>query len=386
MMKWVIPPAMKKALVLVVAGFIGALAALQINSYLNRPKSAEAPAADFLIGMPDAKLHNASLEALDTPVDFRAAAKRIMPSVVSVDTVSQRQTWFGESVAERGKGSGVVISKDGHILTNAHVVQGATEVRVHFSDGRSAAATIVGTDPRSDLAVLKVGSTTVTPAAIGASSKLEIGEWVLAVGNPLGYENTVSVGVVSSLGRTLPTESSIIVDAIQTDAAINQGNSGGALTNSQGELVGINSAIASNSGGGSIGIGFAIPIDRAKRIVDEILKFGRVRYGWLGLETDRRAGLLENPRARAELESIVGSTPPTNGLLVVRARRGSPAERAGVGQFDVILAIDGKVMKEPMDFQLAMLERRPGEVVEVKFWTKGETKTLKIKLEDLAES
>jgi S1-C subfamily serine protease len=214
---------------------------------------------------------------------------------------------------------------------------------------------------------------------------LEIGEWVIAVGNPLGYENTVSVGVVSSLGRTLPTEASILVDAIQTDAAINQGNSGGALANAQGELVGINSAIASNSGG-SIGIGFAIPIDRAKRIVDEILKHGRVRYGWLGIETDRRAGLLENPRARAELQSIVGAMPPSTGVLVQSARRGSPAERAGMGRFDVLLAIDGKSIKEPMDFQLTMLDRRPGEVIEVKFWSRGETRTAKIKLEDLAES
>jgi S1-C subfamily serine protease len=375
---------MKKFVIIAIAGFIGALAALQLNSWIQTARQ-DRPAADFFARDRDGSVRTVSLDTLPAPVDFRDAAKRIMPAVVAVDTITQRQTWFGDTVAQRGKGSGVVISRDGHIVTNAHVVAGATEVRVHFSNGKSLSATIVGEDSRSDLAVLKVEGSNLTPAIVGQSSKLEIGEWVIAVGNPLGYENTVSVGVVSSLGRTLPTEASILVDAIQTDAAINQGNSGGALANAQGELVGINSAIASNSGG-SIGIGFAIPIDRAKRIVDEILKHGRVRYGWLGIETDRRAGLLENPRARAELQSIVGAMPPSTGVLVQSARRGSPAERAGMGRFDVLLAIDGKSIKEPMDFQLTMLDRRPGEVIEVKFWSRGETRTAKIKLEDLAES
>ncbi|HRI44881.1 MAG TPA: trypsin-like peptidase domain-containing protein [Fimbriimonadaceae bacterium] len=375
---------MKKFVIIAVAGFIGALAALQLNSWIQTARQG-GPASDFFARERDGSVRIVSLEALPAPVDFREAAKRIMPAVVAVDTITQRQTWFGDTFAQKGKGSGVVISRDGHIVTNAHVVEGATEVRVHFSNGKSLAAKIVGSDSRSDLAVLKVEGGNLTPALVGQSSKLEIGEWVIAVGNPLGYENTVSVGVVSSLGRTLPTEASILVDAIQTDAAINQGNSGGALANAQGELVGINSAIASNSGG-SIGIGFAIPIDRAKRIVDEILKHGRVRYGWLGIETDRRAGLLENPRARAELQSIVGAAPPSAGLLIQSSRRGSPAERAGIGRFDVILAIDGKTIKEPMDFQLTMLDRRPGEVVEVKFWSRGETRSAKVTLEDLSES
>lgn len=376
---------MKKIAILVVAGFIGALAALQLSQWMNRPRAqVEAPAADFLRGVPGNSVRNASLDNLPVAVDFREAAKRIMPTVVAIETISQRQAWLN-TYSERGMGSGVVISRDGHIITNAHVIDGATEVRVHFNDGRKMEATIVGSDPRSDLAVVKVASTDLTPARIGISSKLEIGEWVIAVGNPLGYENTVSVGVVSSLGRTLPTQSSVLVDAIQTDAAINQGNSGGALANAQGELVGINTAIASNSGG-SIGIGFAIPIDRAKKIVDEILKFGRVKYGWLGVETDRRSGILENPRARAELERLVGATPPSSGLLVLRSRRGSPADRAGLAQFDVLLSIDGKPMKEPIDLHLNMLDRRPGDTVTVKFWSKGETKTVRVRLEDIAES
>lgn len=376
---------MKKIAILVVAGFIGALAALQLSQWMNRPRvEVEAPAADFLQGVPGNSVRNASLDNLPVAVDFREAAKRIMPTVVAIETISQRQAWLN-TYSERGMGSGVVISRDGHIITNAHVIDGATEVRVHFNDGRKMEATIVGSDPRSDLAVVKVASTDLTPARIGISSKLEIGEWVIAVGNPLGYENTVSVGVVSSLGRTLPTQSSVLVDAIQTDAAINQGNSGGALANAQGELVGINTAIASNSGG-SIGIGFAIPIDRAKKIVDEILKFGRVKYGWLGVETDRRSGILENPRARAELERLVGATPPSSGLLVLRSRRGSPADRAGLAQFDVLLSIDGKPMKEPIDLHLNMLDRRPGDTVTVKFWSKGETKTVRVRLEDIAES
>lgn len=373
---------MRKVLVLTVAVFVGALAALQIDHWVRRDQAHELRTTESLRGIDGFGVRPVNLEsAVAAPVDFRAAVKKIMPAVVSVDSTSTGRGFFGEAVAQRSSGSGVVISSDGNIITNHHVVAGATQVRVHFSDGRSMDARIVGSDPRSDIAVLKVNGKDLPAAEIGSSAALEIGEWVIAAGNPLGYENTVSVGVVSSLGRTLPTEGAILVDAIQTDAAINQGNSGGALANARGQLVGINSAIASNTGG-SVGIGFAIPIDRAKRIVKDLIATGRVRYGWLGIQINPQP-VLANAGDRQALSEMVGAMPPSEGLLIQRVVQGSPAARLGIQRFDVLLAIDGKKIVEATDFQKQMIDRKPGDQISLKYWSRGTTKTIQVTLEDL---
>ena len=240
----------------------------------------------------------------------------------------------------------------------------------------------MGTDPRSDIAVLKIDAGNIVPAEIGSSSKLEVGEWVLAVGNPLGYANTVSAGVVSSLKRTLATdEHALLIDTIQTDAAINQGNSGGALADAQGRLVGINSAIATQTGG-SVGIGFAIPIDRARRVADEIVKFGRARYGELGLDIFARAGLLQSDEVRREIANRVGATPPQTGVLVRRVAAGGAAEQAGIEPLDVLLAIDGKPVADPVGYMIAMADEHPGAHVKIAFWSKGKERTVEVVLQD----
>jgi serine protease Do len=317
-------------------------------------------------------------------VDFRQAAKHIMPSVVSVDRLERIQDFWTDEVSIRqtASGSGVIVSSDGYILTNNHVVADADRVQVRLADQRQFEAKVVGTDPRSDIAVLKIEAKDVVPAEIGGSSKLEVGEWVLAVGNPLGYSNTVSVGVVSSLKRTLSTdEHSILVDTIQTDAAINQGNSGGALANAQGQLVGINSAIASPTGG-SVGIGFAIPIDRARTVADDIIKYGRARYGSLGVDIYTRPGLLRAARVREQLAQQVGAEPPASGVIVRQVASAGAAGQAGIVQFDVILAIDGKALNDPVDYAVALADKRPGDKVAIRFWSKGKEKTVSIQLKD----
>lgn len=327
---------------------------------------------------------NVQLPASRAPFDFTETAKKVTPSVVSVETYQRTSSFFGESqVSRAGSGSGVIISQDGYILTNSHVVQGATLVRVKLSDNRMFQAELVGRDPRSDLALLKVNATGLKPAVYGDSTKLQVGQWVMAVGSPLGYENTVSVGVVSSIGRTLPTESSILVDTIQSDAAINQGNSGGALTTFGGELVGINTAIASMDGG-SIGIGFSIPIHRARRVVEELMKYGRARYGSLGVSVDRREGLLSDPRARQELQSITSASGPvpSEGLLILRVGPRTPAGLAGIQRFDVILSLDGKAVKSPLDLEKIMLDKEPGDKMVVKYWSAGTTKEANVTLTD----
>jgi len=316
--------------------------------------------------------------------DFREAVKKIVPSVVSVDRLEKQRSFFTDEVRIRatGTGSGVIVSQDGYILTNNHVVEDADFVQVRLYDKRTVQAKVVGTDPHSDIAVLKIDAPNITAAELGTSSNIEVGQWVIAVGNPLGYNNTVSVGVVSTTKRTLQAEGrSLLVDTIQTDAAINQGNSGGALCNSQGQVIGINSAIASNTGG-SIGIGFAIPIDRARRVSDDIVKFGHAKYGVLGLDPYPQEGLLANENVREELKQRVNAAPPSEGLLVQQTMPGSAAAKAGIQPLDIMIEIDGKKMAEPVDYLIALTDKRPGDKVNVKWWHAGKVKELKIALQD----
>lgn len=315
--------------------------------------------------------------------DFRAAAKEITPSVVKISTTAPVRRMFQEEVTEQpmGSGSGVIISQDGYILTNNHVVENASGISVQVSTGKVYPATLIGRDPRTDLALIKVGATGLKAAVVGDSKKLEVGEWVLAVGSPLGFENTVSVGVVSSVGRNLPTQGSLIVDAIQTDAAINRGNSGGALCNARGELIGINTAIVSPNEG-SIGLGFSIPMHRARQVIEDIREFGRVRYGTMGVDVYREDGVLMNPQARAEVAEAAGSEtePPSVGLLVMEVIPNGPAGRGGIRPWDVITKLDGKEIKTTVDFWRIMLEKRPGDKLAVDYWSRGATKSLNLTL------
>lgn len=311
-----------------IAVFAAVLGALQVNRFINQRGVAQ----DIQSVLGATPTSSIAFEQGSAPADFRAPVAKISPAVVSVDRFDQVTDFFGESRGEQqtGTGSGVIISSDGYILTNNHVVSGAARVQIRSKDDRTFSAKVIGTDPRSDLAVLKVEEKNLAVATLGDSSKVEVGEWVIAIGNPLGYSNTVSVGVVSNLNKSLQTgRNSLLVDLIQTDAAINQGNSGGALANAKGELVGINSAIATNSGG-SIGLGFAIPINRAKRVVADIIKHGKVQYGTLGVEVVERPGLLQMDFARNQVQEYTGAVPPKDGLIIRAVVEGSAGAKLGL--------------------------------------------------------
>lgn len=364
-----------------VAVFAGGFAALRLDGWFKDSKRSTP-----VFTIQDSKVVPASFQPTEAPFDFRSAVRKVLPSVVSVDRLDRvrRGFWDDESfVAQTGTGSGVVISSKGYILTNNHVVANAEAVNVRLSDSRSFQADVVGTDPRSDLAVLKIDATNLTPAELGDSSTIEVGEWVIAVGTPLGYANTVSAGIVSSVNRTIPSErESALIDSIQTDAAINQGNSGGALANAAGQVIGINTMIVSQTGG-SVGLGFAIPIRRAQRVVNDIVQYGRVRYGQLGAWVYNRPGLLALDDVRAELKEATGAEPPKSGLIVQRIARGSAASDSGLQQLDVLIEVDGKRLREPIDLTKALIDKRPGDKVQLKYWARGATKTANIVLSDL---
>ena len=372
------------------ATFVGVFSALQLNRYIHRGSS-ERPTIEWNPG--STVIPTLGPSNTGAPADFREAAKKVTPSVVSVDQYNHVQTWFGDEgqLRETGQGSGVVLSRNGIIVTNNHVVEVANDpdhsiveqVKVRLQDKRSFTAKVVGRDRRADLAVLKNDANDLQPIEIGDSSKLEIGQWVVAVGNPLGFANTLSVGVVSSLGRTLGLENSLLIDGIQTDAAINPGNSGGALTDAAGQLVGINSAIASGNGG-SVGIGFAIPVNTVRRVVDQILKFGYAKYGDLGIEySNRSVEILLYPEGRDRIEQLTGATPPNHGIVLTGVAAASAAQRAGMQRLDILLSIDGQQIDDTLTLNKLLMTKQAGQSVSVTYWSRGATKTTKVNLDEI---
>jgi serine protease Do len=255
---------------------------------------------------------------------------------------------------ERALGSGVIVSADGYVLTNHHVVDGAQDIKVDMNDGRTLDAKLIGSDPPSDLALLKISATGLTFLTPGDSEKVRVGDVALAIGNPLGIGQTVTMGIISAKGRSGPgLGSGNFEDFLQTDAPINQGNSGGALVNTIGELIGINSQILPGGGGGNIGIGFAIPSNMARTVMDQLVKNGKVRRGQLGI-TVRRVD--------SDLAASLGMS-EAKGVLVNSVRPGSAAERAGIHQADVITAIDGSPTNDTNAFRNRIASMAPGTEV-----------------------
>jgi serine protease Do len=270
----------------------------------------------------------------------------------------------------QGLGSGVIISSDGYVLTNNHVVEGADRIVIELTDGRSYQAEIVGTDERSDVAVLRVDAEEPLPTVpIGDSETLKVGQWVLAIGNPFGLQHTVTSGIISAVGRG-DIGIADIEDFIQTDAAINPGNSGGALVNLRGELIGINTAILSQSGGYQ-GIGFAIPVNLATRIKDQLIEHGEVRPGYLGISYQDLT---------PEMSDALGFEPRA-GVVINAVHRDSPASKAGLKRLDVITAIDGAKVTNEEDYQNRIGLAQTDKPITIKYWRGNRQKSVKVTLE-----
>jgi serine protease Do len=338
-----------------------------------------------------------------TMPDFRNVAKKVIPSVVTVRsqrTVSVNPRGFpftgdpgtdeffrrffggpqGDSRERRytqhGLGSGVIVSSDGYILTNNHVVEGVDKVEVVAEGGKSYTAKILGADPQTDIAVLKVQASGIQPITMGDSDELEVGEWVLAVGNPFSEElgHTVTAGIVSAKGRS-NLHLADYEDFIQTDAAINPGNSGGALVDTSGQLVGINAAIISQSGGYQ-GIGFAIPIKMARRVMDQLIKSGKVVRGWLGVN------IQDLTPDVAEGMGIAGK----DGAVVVEVTPDSPASTAGLKRGDVIVAVDGQRTGSNAEIRNRISSAAPGSKVMLTILRDGKEREIGVTLGELPGS
>lgn len=317
---------------------------------------------------------------------YAEVVNRVSPAVVTIRTESRARAprqfpfmddpffrrFFGDPSSPaperrvRGLGSGVIVTSDGYILTNHHVIDGAQQIEVELQGGRTATAKLVGSDPPSDLAVLKIDQSGLSALALADSDKVQVGDIVLAIGNPLGIGQTVTMGIISAKSRRTGLSNGSFEDFLQTDAPINRGNSGGALVDGSGDLVGINSQILSPSGG-SIGIGFAIPANMARNVLDQIIKQGKVTRGHLGIVVQP---VTEEIATSLRLNNA-------NGVIVSQVQPGSAAERAGLRRGDVILALNGNLVSDPNSFRNEIAGTPPGRTVTLRIWREGSEQELR---------
>ncbi len=369
--------------------FFGALALALVGCEGANPSTSAAQSRTLPPAPPPLRAVPVSSVAASRRTAITTAVERVAPAVVTVQTetvtrvpVDFFEYFSGGRSGERrnaGIGSGFVVRADGVIVTNAHVIAGASKVSIAMRDGTTYDAKVVGVDEGNDLAVLRIQASDLPIAPLGSSADLLVGEWSIAIGNPYGFllgntEPSVSVGVVSAVGRNLAgrTEGGgAYVDMIQTDAAINPGNSGGPLVNAAGEVVGVNSSIYSPSGG-SIGLGFAIPIDRTKRIVEDLLEHGAVRQPWVGIR-------LQTPRVQNARE--VASA----GAIVARVVPGSPAERSGVRVGDQVIAVGARPVRNPFDWEARLLDLRVGESLPIVVRRAGREVSISMQVADAPE-
>ena len=358
--------------------------------------------ASFIVGAtnsPTASIAANSAQSINNHQEtknngFADIVKAVRPATVNITTTKsitnsqkpymqeKNQDWFKRDPRDRnffgmprmprqpqepfgqGMGSGVVVSPDGYVVTNHHVIDGANKVTVTLTDKREFDGTIVGSDPQTDLAVIKIKDKDLPYIPWGNSSKLEVGEYVLAIGNPFGLNSTVTQGIVSALGRG-GIGITKYEDFIQTDAAINPGNSGGALVNMRGELIGINTAILSKNGGYQ-GVGFAIPANMGKHIYESVIKTGTVQRGFLGVSIQE---ISKNLALSLQL-------PNTSGALVTNVQNNSPADKAGIKRGDTIISFEGQKISDPRSLQQAVTHTKVGSEVNLKIIRNGETITL----------
>jgi Do/DeqQ family serine protease len=312
-------------------------------------------------------------------LSFREAAQKAAPTVVSVVTSNsvarhprRNDPWFRyffgdqEGQAQAGVGSGVIVSPEGYVLTNNHVVDRMDDIEVMLTDGRKTTAKVVGSDPDTDLAVLKIDLERLPSITLGDSDALQVGDAVLAIGNPFGVGQTVTAGIVSALGRN-QLGINTFENFIQTDAAINPGNSGGALVDAAGNLVGINSAIYSRSGG-SLGIGFAIPVSTARQVMESLIKEGQVTRGWIGVE----------PRDLTPEMAETFNLPVKDGVLITGVLQNGPAAQGGLRPGDVVVQVSSNRVANTTQLLNAVAALKPGEPAQVKVQRGGEMLDLKV--------
>ena len=334
--------------------------------------------------------------AKDVPESFADLAERLMPSVVNISTTQTVTTNlnpfpfqfppgspFEDMFKDFGTpqkrkvtalGSGFIIDSKGIVVTNNHVIQGAEDILVRVNGDKEYEATVIGADPLSDIAVLQIKSKEkFTSVKFGNSNKARIGDWVIAIGNPFGLGGTVTSGIISARNRSIGI--SRYEDFIQTDASINVGNSGGPLFDMEGNVIGINTAIFSQSGG-SIGIGFSIPSNSAKKVIDQLIKYGETKRGWLGVRIQTVS------KEIADVEKL----DEPRGALVASVAEGSPSDKAGILAGDIILEFNGTLIKEMKELPLIVAQTEVGKTVEVKVWRNNEEITKKIKLGRLETS
>jgi S1-C subfamily serine protease len=376
----------------VISGFVGGVVAIVIGAILiatnvidvdnsDNPAPRQAPLASP--GPSSAKGEQGALTVHDI-------YKKVGPGVayIQAEVVQQSSNPFGFPEQQQGEatGSGFVLNDQGYVATNAHVVHGARNVQVRFGQGKTVSAKIVGSDLSTDLAVIKVNPSAVklTPVPLGDSGKVQVGDPVVAIGNPLGFANTVTTGIVSALGRNIQAPNDFtIAHAIQTDAAINPGNSGGPLLDGDGRVIGINSQIATSGGSkGNVGIGFAIPVNLAKTVIPSLIKSGKVAHAYMGVTTTS-----VTPQIAKALK-----LPQSDGALVQDVQPGSPAAKAGimagtrqiqgglVAGGDLIVGVDGRPVHTPDDITAAIADNKPGDRVQVELYRGTSKRTVTLTL------
>lgn len=376
-------------LALATAGVIGAVGAGAYTSAVSAPTNATPiAAAPAMVTLPDFStittrdgpaVVNISVTGTAKESDAEAAAEMqgVDPDDPMLQFFRRFQGQMGpraqqRDVPVRAQGSGFIVSPDGLIMTNAHVVKGAKEVTVKLTDRREYRAKVLGADAKTDIAVLKIDAKNLPTLALGNTKDLKVGEWVLAIGSPFGFESTVTAGVVSAKGRSLPDDS--YVPFIQTDVAVNPGNSGGPLLNTRGEVVGINSQIYSRSGGYQ-GVSFAIPIDVAVQVKDQIVATGKA--------THARLGVAVQEVNQAFADSFKLDKP--EGALVSNIEKGGPGDKAGLKAGDVIRKVDGQPIVSSGDLPAVIGQQTPGKKVTLEVWRQGERQELSAKLGDASD-
>jgi serine protease DegQ len=354
-----------------------------------QPGWISSPQVSSLVGQ--VTLREAPESITQNPGSLAEAAKVSSPAVVNIFTSKinkkkpskkgaphQNEPWFQFFFGDQAPndepssslGSGVIVSPQGIILTNHHVIEGADEIEVAFADGRKRNAKLIGSDPETDIAVLKIDATDLpSPITLGKMESVQVGDVVLAIGNPFGVGQTVTSGIVSALGRS-QLGINTFENFIQTDAAINPGNSGGALVDTKGNLIGINTAIYSRSGG-NMGIGFAIPINTAKQVMESILTNGSVTRGWIGVEPQNLS---------KELAESLNIPKDTSGVLISGVLEGGPADKAGMKPGDVLTQVNGQAVSDVVTLLNRIAQTSPGDEAKINLLRKGKPMTLKVQV------